>query len=153
MYLKNALISLLLLISSSVFGQIKIDDVGDGWKSKVDSALSLIEKTSPSHYKEVIENCNYVTFWIGNFSTTQDTSTVVISVKDMKLGSVNNIACILIHESHHLYFKRNKIKLDVNKEELLCYQYEYEFLQKIPNAENWLTIHVIKSILRYKGDL
>ena len=36
------------------------------------------------------------------------------------------------------------------KEELECYQYEYEFLQRIPNVEDWLTIHAIKNIINNK---
>ena len=44
MYIKNALISFFLLITTSLFSQITIDDVGDGWKSKVDSALVLIQR-------------------------------------------------------------------------------------------------------------
>jgi hypothetical protein len=150
MYIKNALITILLLIATTGFSQIQIDDVGDGWKLKVDSALTLIKKNSPEHYKEVSEYCNHITYWMGGYSTTQDSSVVVISVKDMKIGSVNNIACIIVHESHHLAIQKKHIVLEARKEELECYQYEYEFLQRIPNAEDWLTIHVIKNIINNK---
>ncbi len=150
MYIKNALITISLLLTTTVFSQIQIDDVGDGWKLKVDSALTLIKKTSPGHYKEISEYCNHITYWMGSFSTTQDSSVVVISVKDMKIGSVNNIACIIVHESHHLLLRKKHIKLEPKKEELECYQYEYGFLQMVPNVEDWLTIHVIKNIINNK---
>ena len=150
MRIKNALITIALLLTTTVFSQIQIDDVGDGWKLKVDSALTLIKKTSPAHYKEVSEYCNHITYWMGSFSTTQDSSTVVISVKDMKIGSVNNIACIIVHESHHLLLRKKHIKLEPKKEELECYQYEYSFLEKVPNVEDWLIIHVIKNIISNK---
>jgi len=150
MYIKNAITILFLILSTTLFAQIKIDDVGDGWKSKVDSALRIIEKTDQEVYKEVISNCNYITFWLGNFSTTTDSSTIMISTKDMKIGSVNNIACIIVHESHHLLLKKNKVKMSPKDEELACYMFEYEFLKKIPNPEDWLTIHVIKCILKFK---
>lgn len=150
MRIKNALITIALLLTTTVFSQIQIDDVGDGWKLKVDSALTLIKKTSPGHYKEVSEYCNHITYWMGSFSTTQDSSTVVISVKDMKIGSVNNIACIIVHESHHLLLRKKHIKLEPKKEELECYQYEYSFLEKVPNVEDWLIIHVIKNIISNK---
>ena len=150
MYIKNAIITFLLLLSTTGFSQIQIDDVGDGWKLKVDSALTLIKKTSPDHYKEVSEYCKHITYWMGGFSTTQDSSVVVISVKDMKIGSVNNLACIIVHESHHLAIQNKHIVMNPKKEELACYQYEYEFLQRIPNAEDWLTIHVIKNIINNK---
>lgn len=150
MRIKNALIAIALLLTTTVFSQIQIDDVGDGWKLKVDSALTLIKKTSPGHYKEVSEYCNHITYWMGSFSTTQDSSTVVISVKDMKIGSVNNIACIIVHESHHLLLRKKHIKLEPKKEELECYEYEYSFLEKVPNVEDWLIIHVIKNIISNK---
>ena len=150
MYIKNALITLTLLFATTGFSQIQIDDVGDGWKLKVDSALTLIKKTSPEHYKEVSEYCKHITYWMGGFSTTQDSSVVAISVRDMKIGSVNNLACIIVHESHHLMIQKKHIVMDPKKEELECYQYEYEFLQRIPNAEDWLTIHVIKNIINNK---
>jgi hypothetical protein len=150
MCIKNALITIGLLLTTTLFSQIQIDDVGDGWKLKVDSALTLIKKTSPGHYKEVSEYCNHITYWMGSFSTTQDSSVVVISVKDMKIGSVNNIACIIVHESHHLLLRKKHIKLEPRKEELECYEYEYAFLQMVPNVEDWLTIHVIKNIINNK---
>lgn len=150
MRIKNALIIIGLLLTTTVFSQIQIDDVGDGWKLKVDSALTLIKKTSPGHYKEVSEYCNHITYWMGGFSTTQDSSVVAISVKDMKIGSVNNIACIIVHESHHLVIQNKHIVMNPKKEELECYQYEYSFLEKIPNVEDWLIIHVIKNIISNK---
>ena len=150
MYIKNALILFFILITRSLFSQITIDDVGDGWKLKVDSALTLIKNITPDYYKEVSEYCKHVTYWMGGFSTTQDSSVVVISVRDMKIGSVNNIACIIVHESHHLAIQKKHIVMIPKKEELECYQYEYEFLQRIPNVEDWLTIHAIKNIINNK---
>jgi hypothetical protein len=150
MYIKNALILLFILLSSNLFAQTQIDDVGDGWKLKVDSAINLIKKTSPEHYKQVSEYCKHVSYWMGGFSTTQDSDIVLISTKDMKIGSVNNIACILVHESHHLYIKSKHIILTPKKEELECYMYEYEFIKKVNNPENWLITHIIKNIINNK---
>ncbi len=150
MCFKNATIVLFfLLLTQTLFSQILVDDVGDGWKSQVDSALALIEKTSPEHWNEVKEYCTHITYWLGDFSTTTDSSTVMISTKDMKIGSVNNLACIIIHETHHLYLLRNNILLSPKKEELNCYLYELEFLNKIENCEFWLKAHVIKCINHY----
>lgn len=152
MYLKNAIISIFLLITTSVFSQITVDDVGDGWKLKVDSALALIERTSPEHWSEVKEYCTNVTFWIGQFSTTTDSSTIMISKRDMNIGSVNNIACIIVHESRHLKIKSLKIQMDYNEEELNCYLWENDFLKLISNPEPWLVRHVIKCIIHFQGD-
>ena len=37
--------------------------------------------------------------------------------------------------------------MDPSKEEFICYTYEYEFLEKIPNIEYWLRTHVITTRL------
>ena len=60
MHIKNTIIWFFFLISSSVFGQIKIPDAGDGWKAKVDSAVQLIKETDTTVYKMLIENCKEV---------------------------------------------------------------------------------------------
>ena len=149
MYIKNALILFFILITGSLFSQITIDDVGDGWKLKVDSALTLIKNITPDYYKEVSEYCKHVTYWMGGFSTTQDSSTVMISTKDIRLNSINNLACLIIHETHHLYILNKDIKLSEPKEELECYLWEFNFLKKIPDSEYWLKAHVIKCINHY----
>lgn len=152
MCIKNALIFFFLLISLSLNSQILIDDVGDGWKSKVDSALTLIEQSSPEHWEVVKENCNHIIFWLGNFSTTTDTSTIMIAVRDIKLGSINNLACVIVHESLHLDFKSKKIFYTEAEEELRCYLWESKFLNKLDNPEPWLRLHLIKCINIYNKD-
>ena len=149
MCFKNATIILFCFFTFNLFSQILVDDVGDGWKSQVDSALMLIKKTSPEHWNEVSEYCNHITFWIGDFSTTTDTATVMISTKDMRIGSVNNLACIIVHEVHHLYILKTGRVLKPEEEELICYLWENEFLKKVPEAEEWLKRHVIKCIVIY----
>lgn len=149
MCFKNATIILFCFFTFNLFSQILVDDVGDGWKSQVDSALMLIKKTSPEHWNEVSEYCNHITFWIGDFSTTTDTATVMISTKDMRIGSVNNLACIIVHEVHHLYILKTGRVLKPEEEELICYLWENEFLKKVPGAEEWLKRHVIKCIVIY----
>ena len=152
MYIKNALISFFLLITTSLFSQITIDDVGDGWKSKVDSALVLIQRTSPEHWNQVEKSCKHITFWIGDFSTTTDSNTVMICRKDINIKSINNLACVIIHESHHLYIQQHDIVVTAPKEELECYYWELEFIKKLPNPEVWLEQHVIKCIINYKEE-
>jgi len=152
MCFKNALIFVFLLFTTNLFSQILVDDVGDGWKSQVDSALLLIKKTSPEHWTEVENYCTHITFWLGNFSTTTDSSTVMISTKDIRLNSINNLACIIIHETHHLYILNKGIKLTEPKEELECYLYELKFVNKLKDCEFWLKAHVIKCINHYSEE-
>jgi hypothetical protein len=152
MCFKNAIIFVFLLFTTNLFSQILVDDVGDGWKSQVDSALLLIKRTSPEHWTEVENYCTHITFWLGNFSTTTDSSTVMISTKDIRLNSINNLACIIIHETHHLYILNKGIKLTEPKEELECYLYELKFVNKLKDCEFWLKAHVIKCINHYSEE-
>jgi hypothetical protein len=148
MYLKNALIGILLLISNVTFSQIKIDDVGDGWKSKVDSAILLIQEKDPKAYKLLTDHCKDIEFIIGDHSTTKLPSTIAITVKDMNINSINNIAAILVHESYHLYIWKAKIRLTEKKEEHDAYLYEYEFLCKLSDPENWLFLNAVNQIIK-----
>jgi hypothetical protein len=149
-YYKNALIFVLLLISNITFGQIKIDDVGDGWKSKVDSAISLIKLKDSASYQMLIENCKDVEFIISDRSSTKPPYTIAITTKDMGLNSINNIAAILVHESYHLYIWNKKIKLTPKREEWEAYTHEYVFLCKLDNVEDWLFLNAVNQIIKHQ---
>jgi hypothetical protein len=138
-----------LLFVFNCYSQIKIDDVGDDWKVKVDSSLSLIKRIDPNKYELITQTCKHITYWNGDFSTTEDSVTIMISQKDMNFNSINNIAAILVHESRHLFYLKHKINLPPNYEEILCYHYELEFLSKIPNVESWLISNALKNIEYY----
>lgn len=146
MRIKNALISILLIINLPIYSQIKIDDVGDGWKGKVESALVLIEKTDQRAYNDVIKYCNHISFWTGNHSTTQYPSSIIISTKDIRINSLNNLACLIVHEAQHLKINNKSILMEESEEELYCYKYEYEFAKKIIDIEDWLIQHIINNI-------
>ena len=129
---------LFVVLFTPIYSQVKIDDVGDGWKLRVDSAVALISNTDLDKYGLLIKVCDHVSYWNGGFSTIEDSSTILITQKDMLYGSINNIAAIIIHESKHLYYLKNKISLPPHEEELRCYKYELSFLIKVPNVEPWL---------------
>lgn len=150
MRIKNALIWILLVfLPIMTSAQIKIDDVGDGWAKKVDSALAIIEKYDPQSYKHVIENCDLITYWLGSHSTSQYPSSVVIAVQDMKINSINNIACIIVHETVHLKLHNKGVNLSGNREELIAYTIEKNFAERIPNIEPWILKHIDKQIELY----
>ncbi len=95
--------------------------------------------------KQMLEN------WNGGFSTIEDTSTILITQRDMLYGSINNIAAIIIHESKHLFYLKNHIQLPPHEEELRCYKYELNFLNKIPNVEPWLISNAKEKIKLYSS--
>ena len=123
------------------FAQPKIHPAGDGWHLKVDSAMNLIKKYDPEKYALILEVCDEIGFWSGNFSSNginKGVSSIYVANKDIHLNSINNLACVLVHESLHLYILQKSIKLDRKTEEKTCYIYELEFLNRIPNPEPWL---------------
>ena len=152
--LKHIIITIILFfITNFVNAQIIVDKGGDGWSDKVDSALAIIKNTSPKHWKMVEESCNHISMWNGKVSTTQpgkgsELGMIVISRDDFKLGSINNIASVIVHESRHLWISRNGIVFkDPTLEEADCYLWELEFLQMIPNVEQWLVQHVFNQYI------
>jgi len=147
MRVKNPIIFLLLLPLLS-FSQIRISDIGD-WKPKIQEAIELVKVTDSVKYNLLIENCDNIEFVIGDFSTTKPPKTIVINTRDMRLNSVNNIAAILVHESYHLYLYSKCEGLTEKSEELLCYQYEYTFLCKLPSVEGWIFKNVIDMLIFY----
>ena len=150
--MKHVLILLFFIFGINAFSQIKIEDVGDNWRSKVTEALVLIKNTDTQKYVLLMDVCNHISFWNGGFSTTEDSKTIMISQKDMKFNSINNIAAILVHESKHLFFLKYDCGLSPNNEEVVCYRSELLFLNRIPNVEPWL-IGNAKSKIKYYESL
>jgi len=148
--MKRYVIIFLILLNYNVLGQIKVDNVGDGWVEKVNQAISLIKKVDSEKYDVLIDVCDHVTFWNGNFSTTEDSHTIMISQSDIKNGSVNNVAAVLVHESRHLYFRKHGIKMKEIDEETMSYLYELQFLEKIPGVEQYLIDNAKKRIVNPK---
>ena len=103
-----ALLMFTIFISPNKYDKkIYVPDVGDGWKSKIDSAMYLIHKIDTEKYKLIIENCDSIEFSNMDFSTTITPNIIVITKKDFDINSINNLAAVLVHESKHLYFWPN----------------------------------------------
>lgn len=140
---------IIFLYFSPLFGQIKVDKAGDGWDLKIDSALTLIRNTDSVKYALLDSVCSNVSFWLSDFSSCdleEEGGRIYISVRDVKLNSINNLAAVLVHESLHLYIWKKKILLHPKGEENYCYRYELELVNKLPNLEPWLKLHVIEQI-------
>jgi len=141
---------ILLILSSYSFSQIKITDVGDGWKDKVEQALDTIQKYDTVKYNTLITKCNTIGYWNNSFATTEPPNTILIPTKEMNFGNIYNICAILIHESCHLLLYGKNIKN--SNEELMAYSYELDFLLKVPNANLWLIENAKKNIQNYIED-
>ena len=123
--------------------------MGYGWKPKVDSALKIIKTNDVEKYNVIMKYCRTISFWSGDYSTTEDSNIICISKKDIQYTSINNIAAILVHESKHLEFINTTKIYSEEIEEIVCYEYELNFLKKIENVEPWLIEHAIKMIKYY----
>lgn len=147
--MKNFLVFSFFLVPLFTFAQIRVLDVGNGWNVKVWSALEVIKKTDLEKYDRVIIHCKEIGFWNGNFSTIEDGNKIILSKTELDYGSINNIACTIVHESRHLMLEKSQTKWDKDFEEFMCYDYELNFAMKIDNIEKWLIEHIIDTRNKY----
>ena len=145
------LVKCLSLIPFLTFGQIRIDDVGDGWKGKVEQALQVVQQTDCEKYEMIMSTCTHISYSTANFATTESGNTILIPRREIMAGNINDIAAILVHESLHLYILQTKMTMPEADEELLCYAYELEFLLQIPGVEQWLLDHARKQIAYFSS--
>jgi hypothetical protein len=139
------LLIILSLLPINLFGQILVDDVGDGWKNKVDSAICLIQTVSPEASALLTRTTNRVEFWLGDRSSTRPDpnlgqGTILLAVDEIGLGIIN-IAAVLVHESLHLFLHQTQAGLQPDHEEATAYFWELIFLEKVPNCPTWLIIN------------
>ena len=143
------LLAIFLISPLLAFSQIRIDDVGDGWKGLVEQALKVIETTDTAKYNLVTQYCTQITYGLQPFSTTESDHVIILPTAEMKKGIVNDIAAAIVHESLHLYFIHNSIGTNVQAEEAICYAYELEFLKQIPGVEQFLLDHALRQYLYF----
>jgi hypothetical protein len=146
----KSLLLILLTLPSLLFSQIIIDKAGDGWDSKIDSALQLIKKTDIEKYQLLDSVCGKVEFWSSGFSSNEgkygEKGIILVAVKDVKLNSINNLAVVLVHESLHLHVLQKGYIIIPEQEEAWCYRYELDFIDKLHNPEPWLKQHAITQL-------
>ena len=138
---------ILLMFWSSSFSQVRIADVGDGWKNKVQQALDTIQKYDTVKYNNLITKCNNIGYWNNKFATTEPPHTILIPTSEMNFGNIYNICAILIHESYHLLLYGKN--MDPNQEECWAYSYELDFLIKVPCVDEWLIQNAQNKIKYY----
>ena len=144
-------ISLLFLVNSC-FCQT-ISKAGDGWDTKIDSAIQIIKKYDYPKYVVFKEVCQRVDFWKSSFSSTgivDGDYTILVADADVKLNSINNLACVLVHESQHLMYVMQDSNLSESEEEFRCYLYELSFAKNIPTPEPWLLANIYDKLQKYK---
>lgn len=150
MYWKTLCVFLFLV--NSCFCQT-ISKAGDGWDTKVDSAIQIIKEYDLQKYLLLREVCQRVDFWKSSFSSTglvDGDYTILVADADVKLNSINNLACVLVHESQHLLYAIQDSDLSEQEEEFRCYLYELSFAKNIPTPEPWLLANIYEKLQQYK---
>ena len=142
------ILSFFLLIYTNLFSQIVIDDAGDNWKPKIETAIQLIKTYDHDKYLKLTQVCNRISYWNGRYSTTEGIGTIIISSIEIRDTSIQNIAAVIIHESYHLMKINDKDKNEY-LEEYNAYIYELDFLSRLPNPNKNLLEHCIKIALHY----
>ena len=138
------LIILCLFAFNSAYSQIVLPVTASQYVKTIDSAITLIQKTDTNAYKQLDLMVDSIDMWLGSFSSC-DYGWIFISRDDILLG-VQNVAAVLVHESQHIWIWENEIKLNHGQEEVVCYQYELNFLNKVPNCDWRLKKHAIQNI-------
>ena len=82
------LLAIFLISPLLAFSQIRIDDVGDGWKGLVEQALKVIETTDTAKYNLVTQYCTQITYGLQPFSTTESDHVIILPTAEMKKGIV-----------------------------------------------------------------
>jgi hypothetical protein len=144
---------ILLAVTGVSHAQIVIDQAGDNWRAKVDSAITLI-RTAPSfYYGGLIAVCDSVAFFNASFSSCKGSlnqkGTIFVSANDVRLG-IQNIAAVLVHESLHLNIVMKGHSLPPRKEEHLAYLYEWQFLKNLPGADPSLIKYAEARMLQFR---
>jgi hypothetical protein len=121
---------------------------------KIDSAKTLISEIGIPYSKFFKSYVSRVEVWGGEYSTchgeTGKKGVIFLSMADVKSGNVHNIAAAIIHETMHLYFRYKGEAPE--KEEAMCYYWEYDFLQLIPDVDPALVYHAITMAEQFTGE-
>jgi hypothetical protein len=119
--------------------------------ARIDSAKALINRIGGVYSENLSEYCSQITTWGGPYASCYadrgKKGVIYLTEVDVKYGDVENIAAAIVHESMHLKFFHDDNHPD--EEEKICYEYELEFLFKVPNIDPWLLDNALKMIIFY----
>jgi|GEM_PF-3658485 len=120
--------------------------------ARIDSAKILIDRIG-SPFSDILDrHVATITTWGGSYSTCYadpgKKGTIYLTEREVKYGDITNLAAAIVHESLHVKFQSLGEYPDT--EEVLCYQYELSFLERIPNVDLWLIENCLKMIDFYR---
>ena len=142
---------LLLLVMILLPKNLKSQEITKQDLARIDSAKALINRIGGVYSENLSEYCSQITTWGGPYASCYadrgKKGVIYLTEVDVKYGDVENIAAAIVHESMHLKFFHDDNHPD--EEEKICYEYELEFLFKVPNIDPWLLDNALKMIIFY----
>ena len=129
--MRNVITLALLFLTINASSQIIIAGEDEILRSRVDSALSIIETSDPSRYSFLLENCDKIDFSDYATPISLSNGVVIIPVEMINESTVNEIAGIIVNQSMHLFFINYVIEMDKQREDITCSANEIDFLLKI----------------------
>ena len=142
---------LLLLVMFMLPKNLKCQEITKQDLARIDSAKALINRIGEPFSSSLSKHCNHITTWGGAYASCYadpgKPGTIYLTEEEIKFGDIHNIAAALVHESLHLEFFYEDIH--PIEEEKICYEYEMEFLLKVPNIDPWLLDNALKMIIFY----
>ena len=125
----------ILAISLNAGSQIVISGANGKLGDKVNSAISLVEKTDSAMYNMLLDNCNKIDFWDSDSIASFSNGAILIPVKELEQRSIEDLSAILIKESMRLLFLNSMVDMDDNLENVVCYAYELDFRRKLKESQ------------------
>ena len=95
--MKQLLICLSLFLSFNLFGQIQIDDIGDGWKCRVEQAIDVIKQCDQEKYNFLLQYCDHISFSLTPYSTNEAGHVILISQKEIINDFLHNHLYQMVH--------------------------------------------------------
>lgn len=138
-----------LLINFFSFSQVRLDGFDTREKNSIESAISLIKEKDDFKYSRLLEFCKMIKYSDVGVCRIENDSIIIITKEILNLGSVNKVACSIIHETKRLEIKVKKYNLSKRKEEWTCYSSEWGFCCRI-NCEEWLKHEIQDAMIEWQ---
>lgn len=119
-----------IFLSNLCFSQFKIV-IDETFSLKIQAAIEVIRETDATSYVIVNDYCDKILISADTIPTSND-GIINIPLKVVAGTSLNLIASTIVRESYKLRLEDIALQLNPRERELLCFDYEKEFRQKLP---------------------
>lgn len=147
--MKNKLTILFILLSLISFSQVRITGFNEPEKQTIQRSIELIKVKDEFKYSRFLEFCKEIKYSETGISRTENDSIIIVTKSILDIGSVNKVACSIIHETKRLELRVRKYNLNQKKEEWTCYSSEWGFCCRL-ECEEWLKHEIQNALVEYQ---